>query len=258
METSNTFEAAVLSPNVSRRIKGAACNIARTFGADPDDVEQEMVLAILERDNRLRKTGFLDQSPAYIVNYGAWRARDFCRHNSMVPSQHEIEDDPLYPDGAITFLDNLPDDPWETAVTALDFDQALEALDEQTRGIAWGLAAGHTVRGIGEIVGCSRTTVSTRKPRIAAALTGLSDDPIVLNGGTQMADCDEIGGLSNSVRDAADDMAVNRGLDADDAEWEMVLAILERYIGEPAFVEQPVPNVVGYGICRAWSQLAPV
>ena len=157
--------------NLLPRIKGAAHNIARQYNADPDDIEQEIVLAILER--YAEAPDFLDHTPAYIVNHGAWRARDVLRrqlaHHELPAADLREED--AEPDKAALFAD----DPWPAVSLGLAIEHALAPLSEQNRRIAHGLAAGYNPRQIGPKVGLSFRTVYTRiQGPLREALAGVA------------------------------------------------------------------------------------
>jgi DNA-directed RNA polymerase specialized sigma24 family protein len=139
------------------RIKGAACNVAQSWGADADDVEQEMVLAILERYEE--EPEFLQQTDAYVVNYGAWKARDVLKHEAC-QFNREVEDSPVEDDDGITLLD-LADqqDPWAEISVSLAVREAIENLDDTNRQIALGLAAGYAVPEIADEIGMTRQAV---------------------------------------------------------------------------------------------------
>jgi len=62
---------------LARKLRGAAHNLAFELGTEPDDMEQEIVLAILERF--ASDPTFLDNKDAYVVSHGAWKARDAVR-----------------------------------------------------------------------------------------------------------------------------------------------------------------------------------
>ncbi len=157
--------------NLLPRIRGAAHNIAPQYGADPDDVEQEIVLAILER--YAQEPAFLNNKPAYIVNHGAWRARDVLRR---LLGYHETRATDLFdsyegdePDKTALFAD----DPWPAVSLGLAIKHALATLSEENRHIARGLAAGYSAREIGPAIGLHWRTVYNRMSGpIATALQG--------------------------------------------------------------------------------------
>ena len=65
------------SSPLALKLRGAAHNLAFELGTEPDDMEQEIVLAILERF--ASDSTFLDNTDAYIVSHGVWKARDAVR-----------------------------------------------------------------------------------------------------------------------------------------------------------------------------------
>ena len=141
------------------RIRGAAHNIARQRGDNPDDVEQEIILAILERYTV--EPEFLDQTAAYIVQHGAWKASGYVRMSDR------IEDHDVYADfgPAVTSTN-----PWRGVDLRLDLQQAMAGLSERDQQIATDLAAGYTPREIGPDLGISYRTVYNRMHRMADAM----------------------------------------------------------------------------------------
>jgi len=155
--------------SLTPRIRGAAHSIARQYNTDPNDVEQEMILAILER--YAAEPEFLDQTAAYVVNFGAWRARNALKREAVQDSRC-LEDTPLSDDpDAPTILDFVATtNPWPQVDLRLCIEQAMAGLDETNQQIASGLAAGYTPREIGPAIGVSYRTVYNRKEQIGAAL----------------------------------------------------------------------------------------
>jgi len=151
-----------LLERLTPRIRGAAHNVARQYGADPDDVEQEIVLAILER--YAENPDFLNQTPAYVVNHGAWRARDALRREA-VQSSRCLEDAPVGddPDGP-TLLDlAAATNPWPEVELRVAVEQVLaRALDRQSRRIALSLAMKCEIREIAEALRVAPNTVRNR------------------------------------------------------------------------------------------------
>lgn len=140
----NPLELEALMP----RIKGAAHNIARQRGTDPDDVEQDIVLAILERYTQ--EPEFMDQTAAYIVQHGAWKASGY------VKKSDRVEDHDVYADfGPAVTATN----PWKQVDLRLDLQQVMAGLSERDQQIAVGLTEGYTPREIGPSLGISYRTV---------------------------------------------------------------------------------------------------
>ena len=161
-----TAEQKLSEAGLSKRIAGAAYNVARQWNADPDDIEQEMVLAILER--YASDASFFDQTDAYIVNAGAWAVRDALRRqarqwNNEVEDADTVEGTPLL-DLAAT------DDPWGAVVLEMALEQAVEGLDEVDQQIIAGMFEGYSSREIGEMTGISYRTVYNHLPQIAEAV----------------------------------------------------------------------------------------
>jgi DNA-binding NarL/FixJ family response regulator len=146
--------------DLSPRIKGAAHNIARQRGDNPDDVEQDIILAILERYTQ--EPEFLDNTAAYIVQYGAWRASGY------VKMSDRIEDHDVYADvgPAVTTAN-----PWEQVSLKLAIEQAMAGLSERDQQIAAALSAGYKPHEIGTDLGISRRTVYYQMRQIAEALS---------------------------------------------------------------------------------------
>lgn len=147
---------------LARTIRGAAHNVAFRNGADPDDVEQDMCLAILERF--AEEPEFLDQKNAYIVNYGAWKASDALklerRHNGRNTATYTEERDEDRNSA-------LSSNPWmavdERLTAGADVTtlvrQVLAELDPTDRAIAEALMQGRKPSRIGPDVGCCKRSV---------------------------------------------------------------------------------------------------
>lgn len=151
--------------SLAHRIRGAACNVARSYQYDAvEDIEQEITLAIMER--YVDDPDWIDNGPAYVVNYGAWRAQNWLRHQLWGGI---VEDEVL--ESGETLLEQAPA-PSENPIQTIWITTALDSLDEQTRQIANAFAAGYTVREIAQRIGVSRQTVCNRKLNIAVALGG--------------------------------------------------------------------------------------
>jgi DNA-directed RNA polymerase specialized sigma24 family protein len=153
------------------RIRGAAHNVARRYGADPDDVEQDLALAILEA--YAADPDFLAQAPEAVVNYAANRAGWQHRKAALHAARTGLEDRPIGHDPAApTLIEAFAGtDPWPGVERCLDVEEALANLDARDRRIAAGLAQGFSAREIAPLVGCSFRTVYNRMGGpIAAAL----------------------------------------------------------------------------------------
>jgi len=171
--TDHSFEER-LTTKLQKRIKGAAYNVARQYNADPDDVEQDIILAILER--YVGEPEFLNQTDAYIVNHGAWRARDTL-HRQLVQANRCQEDVPLDNDdpNSSTLLDTIPSTPWPEIELGMDIESALAPLNRQNQNIARMLATGHNATEISAKVGISYKTVYNRmRGPIATALSAVA------------------------------------------------------------------------------------
>jgi len=159
-----------LSTSLMARINGAAYNVAYRYNADPEDVKQDIVLAILER--YAGEPEFLRQTDAYIVNFGAWRARDTLGRQ-MRQHNREIEDEPL-DDGNATVRELIAVDDWPEVEMGMVVQQALAGMDVVDRQICHGLAAGYSTREIAPAVGiCLKTVYNRMNGTIAEALGAL-------------------------------------------------------------------------------------
>jgi DNA-directed RNA polymerase specialized sigma24 family protein len=156
---------------LQRRIRGAAHCLAWSCGADPQDVESEIVLAILAR--YAKEPAFLDQRDTYVVGFGVWRARDALRRERARYYGFTVEDEPGGDPGGPSLLDALGTDPWEAVDRRIDLKAALDGLTEENRAIANALAAGFVPREIGPALGLSRRTVYNRIVQIRRAWAGL-------------------------------------------------------------------------------------
>ena len=155
-------------------IRGAAVNVAVRNNVDPDDVHQDIVLAILEKFAAEPK--FLEQADSYIVYWGAWGAQQSIRAERCRTSK----DKPLDP-GEVHFaspsnpyeeiLADLADDPWEDVNAGLDLPssdmagwtrEVVATLDEQNRQICEDWMDGKSARQIGPRVGVHFQTVYFR------------------------------------------------------------------------------------------------
>jgi DNA-directed RNA polymerase specialized sigma24 family protein len=149
------------------RIKGAAYNVATQYSVDPEDVEQEIILAILEEYTK--DPTFLDQTDAYIVNKGVWAARNVLKHQAVQMWNHEVED--AETETGTPLLDLIGEyDPWEAESLELALSEAYDELNPTDQGILSGMYAGLNRREIGKTVGLSHTTVNNHIPAIAEAI----------------------------------------------------------------------------------------
>jgi len=142
------------------RIRGAAYNVAREYGADPDDVESEIVLAILEQ--YADDPEFLEQADAYIVNFGAWRARDVLKRECNLYVNRTVDGDAPTADDGATLLELLSSSDWAEVEFGFAVEQAMETLDDRDAQIARMYAGGWSAEEIGEKVDCARRTVYYR------------------------------------------------------------------------------------------------
>jgi RNA polymerase sigma factor (sigma-70 family) len=161
-----TAEQKLSQTKLARKITGAAHNVARQWNADPDDIEQEMVLAILER--YAADASFFDQTDAYIVNAGAWAVRDALRRQAR-QWNNEVEDADTA--GGTPILDlAATEDPWAGVVLGMALESAVAGLDEVDQQIVAGMFEGFSSREIGEMTGISYRTVYNHLPQIAEAV----------------------------------------------------------------------------------------
>lgn len=144
------------------RIRGAAFNVAAQWNVEPEDVEQEIILAILEE--YASDPAFLDQADAFIVNRGAWAARDHLRRMAAQEWNHEVED--AIPD----LVGEANPDPWATVDLEAALASAYDELNATDQGILFGVYQGMTRREIGKAVGLSHTSVNNHVPAIAEAI----------------------------------------------------------------------------------------
>jgi len=143
---------------LARAITGASYKLARQYGADVDDVQSEVTLAILER--YAREPEFLEQSDSYVVSYGAWRARDVLKRECALYVNRTVEGDaPATDDGDATVLELQADDVWADVEFSFAVEQALAGLSEDDATIARLYAGGWNAQEIADEVGCSRRTV---------------------------------------------------------------------------------------------------
>lgn len=154
-----TADERLSSESLNNRIKGAAFNVAAQWNTDPEDVEQEIVLAILEE--YANDPNFLNQTDAYIVNRGAWAARDHLRRMAAQEWNHEVED--AIPD----LVGEANPDPWATVDLGLAIGAAYDELGPVDREILVCVYRGLSRREIGQAVGMSHAGVNWRVSGIA-------------------------------------------------------------------------------------------
>jgi len=154
------------------KLRGTAHNIARRYGADPDDIEQDLVLIILEAYTT--DPEFLSQPDQAIINYAAnragWQARKEATRPLTPSYRQALAQEPTTAN------------PWPAVARRLDIEAALATLAPRDRRIATALAQGYTPREIADALSCSFKTVYNRKPVIAAALAGVVQ-PVTQSGG---------------------------------------------------------------------------
>ena len=161
------LEARLSEESLSKRIKGAAYNVAMQYGVEPDEVEQEIVLAILEEYTK--NPDFLNQTDAYLVNKGAWVARNVLKRQAVQMWNHEVEDDDT--ETGTPLLDLIgEDDPWTATDLQLAIILAYDELDTVDQDILYGLYEGRNRREIGEMVGLSHTSINNHIPAIAETI----------------------------------------------------------------------------------------
>jgi RNA polymerase sigma factor (sigma-70 family) len=158
--------------SLTQRIQGAAFKIARQYNADPQDVAQDITQAILTRYKT--EPTFLDQTDAYIVNHGAWRARDTLKRQFTLWHNRETSGDAYISGGDddATLFDLIAaDDPWQATELQIALARALEMLDDDDRAICLGLAEGYKPRELAEQTGIPQATIYYRmKNQIARTL----------------------------------------------------------------------------------------
>lgn len=162
-----TADERLSSESLNNRIKGAAFNVAAQWNTDPEDVEQEIVLAILEE--YANDPNFLNQTDAYIVNRGAWAARDHLRRMAAQEWNHEVDNEET--DTGTPLLDLAGEiNPWATVDLEAALASAYDELNATDQGILFGVYQGMTRREIGKAVGLSHTSVNNHVPAIAEAI----------------------------------------------------------------------------------------
>jgi len=154
---------------LAKRIVGAAHKIAWGYGIEPEDVQSEITLAILER--YAEEPEFLEQTDAYIVNHGAWRARNELNrqfrsyYNRTVDGDAPATEDgdaPATEDGD-ALLDLLPaSGSWEDVELSFEVRDALSSLAERDQQICAMFGGGWTASEIADETDCSRRTIYYR------------------------------------------------------------------------------------------------
>lgn len=140
---------------LKHRITGASYNVAYRFSGDQEDVEQDMILAILAR--YADEPSFLNQTDAYIVNYGAWKATDALRRNLRLTNL-----DTDYEDETGWMSEDLQDDPWDFIDFQGEVGAVVDSLPHQDQMICHGLAAGFKPRDMAADVGLSYRKIYNR------------------------------------------------------------------------------------------------
>jgi DNA-binding NarL/FixJ family response regulator len=159
-----TADERLSSESLNNRIKGAAYNVAMQWNVEPDDVEQEIILAILEE--YANDPDFLNQTDAYIVNRGAWMARNALKRMAVQEWNHEVDD--AETEAGTPLLDLVGEyNPWTTVDLEAALANAYDELSATDQGILSGMYAGLNRREIGQQVGLSHTSVNNHIPAIA-------------------------------------------------------------------------------------------
>lgn len=160
-QTGNAIADLANSSPLADRIAGAAYNVAREYGKDFDDVRSEITLAILEE--YASDPTFLDQSVAYIVNLGAWRARDTLKRECVQFVNRTVDGDaPVAPGGGDTLLELQADGDWAQVEFSFAVEQALQSLDAENAQIARMYAGGWNAQEIADALEIGRRTVYYR------------------------------------------------------------------------------------------------
>ena len=144
------------------RIRATAHKLAYRYGAHADDVQSEITLAILER--YYEDPDFLtDNTIAYVVSHGAWRARDVLKRECTLFVNRTIDGDAeIGDDGAATLLELLPGEGWDEVEFGLSVELAMDELGAENAQIARMYAAGYSSSEISSEVGVARRTVYYR------------------------------------------------------------------------------------------------
>ncbi len=139
--------------NLRGKIGKAAGKIARKFHANADDVESDITIAILERF--VSEPGFLEQNDSYVLQHGAWAARDMLKKHTALwlnkTAELELSND------------KLTTDPWQIVMFNQAVADALATLNATDQVIATGLAQGYTPREVAGMAGVSYKTVYNRR-----------------------------------------------------------------------------------------------
>jgi len=161
------------SKSLTRRIRGAAHNIARRYNADQDDVEQDLILEILQA--YATDSNFITQPEEQIVNYAAnragWQARKELDHDRKYHISEPPAHDASLETSLVEFLGAK--NPWPQIDLQLAVKQALSTLTPRDRQIAQAVATGYSADEIAEACGCSRRTVYNHRAAISDALTSV-------------------------------------------------------------------------------------
>lgn len=147
------------------RINAAAARLACQYSHDRDDIVQTMTLAIIEAAQA--KPDLLNQTDAYIVNLGAWRARDMIRRETC-QARYAGADVPETDTGEWALPAHV--NPWPDVERRLTLAAIAARLDDDLQAVYDCLGAG---LGIGETalhLGIHRSTVNARCKRIAARM----------------------------------------------------------------------------------------
>ena len=149
--------------SLSKRIKDTAYNVANRYGADVEDVEQDLILILLEQ--YLEDPDFLNDSQAalnFAANRVGWQHRKEMIHAGRIGLEDiEVEDGTMMID---TFYST---NPWAAVEQSLVVEQMMSELDERDQMICEGLTCGYTPREIGPEIGCSYRTVYNRIDALA-------------------------------------------------------------------------------------------
>lgn len=167
---------------LQKTIRGAAHNVARQWNVDPDDVEQEIVMGILEAFTK--DPDFLDQTDSYIVCRGVWaarrtlqkQARQWNRETEALVVDHngaKVYQQCRNDEFSLTLTTIGESNPWPTVERGLVSEFILSKLNETDRAILTALASGFKVKEVAEIVGVSLRTVHNRRHAIKAQAVGL-------------------------------------------------------------------------------------
>lgn len=142
---------------------------ARPTGLDADEVANEIVLAILER--QAKDPNFMNQTDSYILHagrYAAWRQMDrnstdakYVADGDFDLMTEEIPDDELGIEEMLT-----------RAEEAITLALAIEQLSDRERSVVTLAAAGITTGEMAQTFECSPAAISGYKSRAVRKLTG--------------------------------------------------------------------------------------